>query len=241
MPKVTGRLLGVWTAKSILGQGMLCYFFYKSWIAIPCLLPVAIVLLYRQWQEWRKQVVLDIESGFKEWLHYVKGGLHAGRSVEQAILHCKDSFADNVGAGQPILLGLEQLYRGLELNIPIEVCIRKLGEETGVGVIEEFSVVFAAARKQGGHMVSTLERTIQQIAERIDLRQEIHAMISAKKMEQRIMCIMPFAILFFVGKASGGYFEPLYHNLQGVLIMTACMVVYIGGVMWGERLTEIRI
>ena len=186
-------------------------------------------------------MVLKIESGFKEWLQYVKGGLHAGKSVEQAILHCRDGFVDHVGAGQPILLGLEQLYRGLELNIPVEACVRKLGEETGVEVIEEFSVVFAAARKQGGRMTFTLERTIQQIAEKIDLRQEIQAMISAKKMEQRIMCVMPFAILFFVGKASGGYFEPLYHNLRGVLIMTVCMGVYIGGVMWGERMTEVRI
>lgn len=186
-------------------------------------------------------MIRDIEAGFKEWLHYVKGGLHAGRSIEQAILHCRESFAGNVGEGKPILLGLEQLYRGLGLHIPIEECIRKLGEETGVEVIQEFAVVFAVARKQGGRMATTLERTIQQIYDRIELRMEIHAMISAKKMEQRIMCVMPFAILFFVGKASGGYFEPLYHNVQGMLIMTACMCVYIGGVWWGEKLTEVTI
>lgn len=146
-----------------------------------------------------------------------------------------------VGGGHPILLGLEQVYRGLALRVPIEECIRRFGEETQVEVIQDFAVVFDISRKQGGHMAATLERTIEQIYERIDLRMEISAMIAAKKLEQRIMCIMPFGIMFFIGKASGGYFSPLYHNAQGVLIMTACMCVYLAGVWWGEKLTEVRI
>lgn len=186
-------------------------------------------------------MLLDIEVGFKDWLSYVKGGLTAGKSIEQAILGAREGFQGHVGAGHPVLLGLEQLYRGLELHIPVEENVRKFGEETQVEVIEDFAVVFEISRRQGGRMTSTLERTIQQIYERIDLRLEIHAMIAAKKLEQRIMCVMPFCILFFVGKASGGYFEPLYHNIQGVFIMSICMCVYIAGVWWGEKLTEVRI
>ena len=133
------------------------------------------------------------------------------------------------------------MYRGLELHIPVEQCIQKMGEETGVEVMEDFVIVFEIARKQGGRMTAIMEKTIQEIGDKIDLRQEICSMIAAKKMEQKIMCIMPFGILFFVGKASGGYFEPLYHNLQGICIMTGCMFVYIFGVWWGEHLTEVQI
>ena len=241
LPKITYRLLLGWCAQGILCQLLLCYFFYNSWIAVPFLVPIAAVLVYRQWNSWKEQVLLDIEEGFKDWLYYVKGGLTSGKSIEHAILGCRESFRNYVGAGHPILLGLEQLYRGLELRIPIEECIRRFGEETQVEVIQDFAVVFEISKKQGGHMAGTLERTIQQIYDRVDLRLEISAMISAKKLEQRLMCVMPFGIMFFVGRASGGYFTSLYHNLQGVLIMSICMCMYLAGVWWGEKLTEVRL
>lgn len=241
MPDVTYKLLSGWALKGFLCQLLLCYFFYKSWGAVMCLLPLTIGLIYFQWRDWKKQVLLDIEVAFKDWLFYVKGGLTAGKSIEQAIMKSKGPFLGTIGAGHPIRLGMEQVYRGLELHIPVEECIRKFGEETKVEVIEDFAIVFEIARRQGGRMAATLEKTMQQIYDRIELRQEIHTMIAAKKLEQRIMCIMPFGILFFVGNASGGYFEPLYHNMQGYFIMTICMCIYILGVWWGERLTEVRI
>ncbi len=205
------------------------------------LLPITVGLVYVQWKAWQKQVLLELEQAFKDWLFYVKGGLSAGQSVERAMIKSKDSFLGTIRVNHPFRRGVEQIYRGLELHIPVEECLRKMSEETRVEAIEDFVIVFQIAQKQGGRMTTILEKTIQEIYDRIDLRQEIYAMIAAKKMEQRVMCIMPFGIIFFVENASGGYFKPLYHNLQGVCIMTICMFVYMLGVWWGERLTEVRI
>ena len=94
---------------------------------MPCLLPVSAGLTYWQWRSWQKQVLLDIESGFKDWLFYVKSGLSAGKSVEQAILACREEFQGHVGAGRPVLLGLEQIYRSMELRVPIEAGLHKFG------------------------------------------------------------------------------------------------------------------
>ncbi len=230
-----------WCAKGFLCQLLLSYFFYNSWSAVPFLTPITVFLVYYQWIGWREQVLFSIETGFKEWLFYVKSGLSSGKSVELAIWDCKNSFSKCVGMKNPILPGLEQIYRGLELRVPIEKCIHEFGEATGVEAIQDFAVVFQIAKRQGGQMTVILERTIRHICAQIDLRMEISSMIYAKKLEQRIMCIMPFGIMFFVGRASGGYFTPLYHNLQGTLIMSVCMGVYLGGVWWGECLTRIRI
>lgn len=205
------------------------------------LFPITFILMYRQWRGWQRQVILNIEDGFKEWLYYVKGGLNGGKSIERAIFECRNSFRAVVGNGHYVLSGLEQVYRGLELHIPLEECIRQFGEDTRVESIQDFAIVFEIAKKQGGQMTATLEKMIQQICDKSDLRLEIQAMIAAKKTEQRIMCIMPFAIMVFVGKSSGGYFTPLYHNLKGNLIMSLCLCVYLFGVYWGERLTEVKV
>ena len=241
LPRVTFLIFTKWCVIGVLCQGLLGYFFYNSWKAILVLFPITIVLVYRQWREWQKQVLLTIEDGFKEWLGYVKGGLNGGKSIESAVLECRNSFRAVVGAGNFVLLGLEQVYRGMDLKIPLEGCIRQFGEDTQIESIQDFANVFEITKKQGGHMAITLEKMIQQICDKSDLRLEIQAMIAAKKTEQRIMCVMPFAIMVFVGRSSGGYFTPLYHNIRGNLIMSICLCVYIFGVYWGERLTEVKI
>ncbi len=241
LPNVTWKLIFVWFLEGLLCQSLLAYFFYQSWVAVGCLFPIGIFVMYRQWKKWQRQVLLEIELGFKEWLYFIKDSMNAGKSFEQAAIFCKTTFCKTLGEKNYFNKSVEQIYRGMELHIPIEKCMTKLGEETEIDVIKEFTIVFEIARKQGTHMTNTLERTIRQIYSKIELRQEIQSMIQAKKLEQQIMCVMPFFILIFVGKASGGYFTSLYHNVQGVFVMSICMCIYLLCVWWGEKLTEVSI
>lgn len=41
------------------------------------------------------------------------------------------------------------------------------------------------------------------------------------------MNVMPFAVLAYVDASNKGYFDSLYHNLTGVVIMTVCLIVYL--------------
>ena len=241
MPDVTVRLIGGWILRGLLCQIVLAYFFYKSLFAMIWLMPVTVGLIWWQWRNWRRHILLEMEVGFKEWLFYVKSGLGAGKSIEQAMKACRDEFQKRIGAKHPVLSGLDQLYRSMELRVPIEKGLYRFGTETGIKAIEDFAIVFEISHKQGGRMGSILEDTIRQICEGINLREEVHALIAAKKLEHRIMCVTPFGILFFVGMTSGGFFESLYHNWQGVCIMSVCMGVYIAGVLWGEKMTEVQI
>lgn len=186
-------------------------------------------------------MLFKIEIGFKEWIQYVKGGLQAGKSIENAMLSCRDNFLVHLGENHPFQLGIQQIYHGLELHTPIEVCISKLAAEIELEVIEDFAMVFQITKKQGGRMIDILERTITQIYEKVELREEIYTLFAAKKMEQRIMCAMPFAIMLFIGSTSQGYFDSLYNNLRGVCIMSACFLIYLAGIWWGEKLTEVPV
>lgn len=230
-----------WMLLGLFCEGVLVYFFYRSAWAFLALLWVVFVVAYMQWKGYRRQVLLQIEGGFKEWIYYIKNGLQAGKSIENAIRSCKESFGANIGEHHPFLLGLEQLYHGLELHVPVEEGIAQLAAETGVEAIQDFAVVFQITKRQGGNMIGVLENTITQIAEQVELRQELHTVFAAKKMEQRLMCIIPFGIMLFIGSASKGYFYSLYHNVRGICIMTVCLVVYLIGVLWGEKLTEVSL
>ena len=74
------------------------------------------------------------------------------------------------------------------------------------------------------------------IGQKIELQQEIAVMLSGKQMEQNIMKMMPFGILLYIGLTDQGYFDVLYHNWQGVALMTGCLAIYLLAYYIGERI-----
>ena len=73
------------------------------------------------------------------------------------------------------------------------------------------------------------------------MKREFRILISSKKFEPRIMCLIPFVILIYIGVTSPGYFDVLYKNMSGVLIMSACLAVYAGAFLWGEHIVNLKI
>ena len=70
---------------------------------------------------------------------------------------------------------------------------------------------------------------------------EIEVMVSGKRMEARIMELVPFGIILYVGSANPGFFEPLYGNVLGIVVMTACMGVYIAAHVMSDRIVSIEV
>ena len=66
-------------------------------------------------------------------------------------------------------------------------------------------------------------------------------MISAKKMEQKIMNFVPFLIIFYIGTTSRGFFDVLYHNLIGIAVMTVCLGFYGVAYLLSKRIVEIEV
>ena len=87
-------------------------------------------------------------------------------------------------------------------------------------------------------MTEIIRSSANQIGKRIELKQEVQMRISGKKMELIIMEFMPFVILFYINMGSPGYFDSLYHNLTGIVIMTGCLAVYSGAYLLGRYILK---
>lgn len=55
---------------------------------------------------------------------------------------------------------------------------------------------------------------------KLDTEKEIAVMI-AEKAKARLMEVIPFFIILYIGLTNQGFFDPLYHNLSGIFIMSA--------------------
>lgn len=179
-----------------------------------------------------------LESEFGEAIRGVATALRAGYSVENAFIQSGQDMAKQYGRESLIFKEMENIRRGLVINISLEELLKDLGDRSGCESIRDFAKVFAISKRSGGNMVGSIGNSVDTISLMIETREEMATALSGRKMEQRIMKVMPFGILAYVGISSPGYFDPLYGNLMGVLIMTGLLIVYLAAYIMGDRILE---
>lgn len=124
------------------------------------------------------------------------------------------------------------------MNTPLEILLENLAERSGSYHIEQFSQVCSIAKRSGGNIPEIIRVSADLIGKDIEARAEMKAVLSGRRIEQNIMKIMPFAIILYVGVTSKGYFDALYGNITGILIMTGCLAMYIFAFFFGDRVLE---
>ena len=215
--------------------------FYDSWIAVAALLPIVIPwYLYQKKRQIERNIRL-IGIQFRDAISSVLTSLKAGYSPENAFLEAYHDMELLYGKKSLICGALSKLGKGIKNNVPLEKLVYRLGKESGNTDIQDFAEVFAVAKRSGGNMTEIIARTITVISQKIDVEKEIDVLISAKRMEARIMNCVPFFIIFYISLTSSGFFEPLYHNLFGIVLMTVCMGFYAFAYFMSERIVNINV
>ena len=168
-------------------------------------------------------------------------GLKAGYSAENAFRSAYEEMVFLFGHKSLIAAELQRISRGLENHIPVEDLVQEMAFRTESVEAEEFAEIFAIAKRSGGNLAEILSRTITVIQGKLDVEAEIAVLISGKRMEQNVMSLVPFGIILYIGLTSEGYFDPMYHNLMGICVMSACLMLYALGIILADRITEIRV
>ena len=135
---------------------------------------------------------------------------------------------------------LRIINRRISINEPVEKILLGFAKNTGIDDIESFSEIFAFAKRSGGDYAGIMKRTASILQDKIETSRDIQTVISQKKMEARIMDLVPIGIILYLQISSPEFLLGLYHNLMGIVVMTVCLVVYIFAVFMGEKIVDIR-
>lgn len=217
------------------------YFFYHSWIACLCLMPLLIPFLKEKQKDLAKRQRQELGIQFKDLILAVAANQKAGYSVENAFRESYKDMEMLYGREGIICTEIKYILAGLDNNIVLEKLIYHLGMRSGLPDIIQFADVFFIAKRSGGNMTDILQKTAAVIEQKTETDKEIQLMISAKKMEQKIMNMVPFLIIFYVSSTSKGFFDVLYHNIIGMIIMTVCLGFYAAAYLLSKRIVDIEV
>ena len=220
---------------------ILFFLFYKSFV-----LSFILALIYgiiniktyekRRIEEWRWQ--MDLE--FREVMTGISSALNAGYSVENSFKEEKMDLLLLYGNNSVMVKELDIINSKLMLNQPLENVLMEFARRCEVEDINNFAEVFQTAKRTGGNLIDIARSSADKISNKIETSREIRTMVSGKRMEGRIMALMPLAIIIYFWISSPGFLDCLYAP-AGRPIMTVLLIIYVAAYKWSERIGDITV
>jgi len=217
-----------WILIELLKIGLICVvvgiLFFNSMLGFFWVIPFGGMIYYIDEKDYIKKIRKQIQVEFKDFIVLLSGSLNAGYSLENAFVQAFDEFYSTKGNSS---LGelLQQMVYGLGYNHTVENMMLQLGKNTKVQEILEFAHLIKTSKQYGGNMIKVIRQTANSLVEKYSVESEIETMISAKKLEGKIMMLAPVLVLIYMRLTNGVYMEVLYSTFMGKSIMCIAVVV----------------
>lgn len=227
--------------ESVLLVVLFGYFFYRSIFIILLSMPLVIILLSFKKRELASKRRMSLQMQFKDVLVSVNSSIKAGYSLENAFCESYKDIVMFYGESSPISKEIKNISNGLSNGQNLTSLLYDLGKRSKVSDIRDFAEVLSIGKQTGGNIGEILDSYIRVAEEKTSVLEEIETIISAKKYEQKIMNGIPFFIIFYIELTSKGFFNCLYENIAGRIIMTICLGVYLLSIYLSSKITRIDI
>lgn len=220
---------------------LFAYYFYRSALAVLFLAPIFQKVAFYLDEICYKKKENILKNQFREMILSVATNLKVGYSVENAFLEVYADLIRLYGKKSRIVYELELIKKGLAVNMTLEKGLKDFSNRCNIEEITEFVDIFIIARKMGGNLTDIIQTTVDMISQKIEVDNEIHILISAKRLEQQIMMCVPFLIISYIEITNRNFFLPLYHNMAGVFVMSVCLLIYLVSIKISAKVMDIRI
>lgn len=217
------------------------FLFYRSLAVfgvLCCFYPIYHKKKRKQFIERRQQILC---REFKDAIQCVAAALAAGYSIENAFREAYVEMKLQYGSKGLMTEELKYISSSISLNIPLEQLLQEFAVRSGLEDVQSFCEVFIFAKRSGGDFIGIIHMTTARIAEKNELMDEIQTEIAGKRMEQKIMNVMPLFILAYVDLSFGDYLYMMYHSMIGIAVMTACLLAYLGAYFLSEKIMDIHV
>ena len=217
------------------------YVFYQDIRAFVFLCPLLFFFLKIEKENLKKERQKKLNLQFKDCMVSVSAALNAGYSIENAWRESYREMCSLYGEKSLICSELRFMIQQISVNRTTEELLMDLADRSGVEDIKSFAEVFCAAKRSGGNLLKIIQYTTQSISDKIEVKREIITVMAAKRYEQKIMNLIPFAIILYVNISSPEFLETMYHTLLGRGVMTGCLIVYLAACLAAKKITDIEV
>lgn len=231
----------LFTLEYMAAAGLTAYLFYDSVYAFFLLLAGFIPFLKKKKSKLILKRKKELGLQFQETIAAAAAALNAGCSAENAFWEAWKDMRRLYGEDSLIVKELAALMRHLSVNRTLEAFLAEFAERSEIEEIRDFSGVFMAAKRNGGNFSRIIQRSVEIMHTKQETEREIEVLLSGRRYEQKIMSMIPLAIIGYLRYSTDGFLEVLYHNTKGIIGMSLCLIVYAAAYLLAERIAAIEV
>lgn len=184
----------------------------------------------------RKQLSVQ----FRDMLDSLNTSLGSGKNIPDSFASVYEDLKLQYEEGAFILNELEIILSGMQNNIAIEDMLYDFGERSGIEDIKSFSDVFKISYRKGGNIKDIIKNTHAILSDKMEIKEEIETTVSASKMEQNIMLVMPILIIGMI-KMMSPEFADNFTTISGIASTTIAVVLFVAAYFIGKKILNIKI
>lgn len=218
------------------------YLFYRSVIFAGILSPLGILYLKHR----KKQLVAkqknELNIQFKDLLTSLASSLSSGKAIENAFnVALGDLLVLYPGEEACIIKETRIIIHKLSLNVTVEEAIGDLAKRSKLEDIANFSDVISICKRAGGNLIEAIKNASGIISDKIEMKQEIETLLSSRKFEQKVLNIMPVAMILILSLTAQDYISPIFTTTQGKMSMTLCLLLLWAAYVLSNKIMNIRL
>lgn len=222
-------------------MGLAGYLFYDSWFSIVLIIPGIGFYLYNWQKEQLRRKEQEFREQFRTGIQTMAAAMNVGYSVENAIRESAKDMKPLFKKRNRIQKEFDRMIHQLDMNRTVEQVMSEFANRVNQEDVDSFVTVFVTAKRTGGDSIMIMKNAVRDISEKIEVEKEIQTLLSAKKLEFKVMCIIPFGIILYMRLAFPEFMNVLYGNLLGIVLMSVCLGIYIVAYRIGKNLVDIEV
>lgn len=226
---------------SLLATLVIAWLFYHSWLGLLLFVPLYTVVRREYGRRQRMRQKERFLQEFKDGIQAVSTALLAGYSMENAWKEAEKEIRELYGEQSTLYPELCRMNVAVRMNKPLESALAEFAEKSGCEEIESFAEVFSFAKRSGGDFAGMIQTTVWKLIGRIEVEREIATVLAGKKLEGRVMDVMPILILAYLNVSARDFLSVLYGNVFGGIVMSVALGIYVAAIRLSEHILDIQI
>jgi tight adherence protein B len=170
-----------------------------------------------------------------ETLQVLASALRAGHSFVGSL---SVVVADSEG---PTLREFKRVVADEQLGVPLEDSLREVARRMANTDLEQIALVAELQRRTGGNMAEVLDRVVETVRGRFDLRRLVRTLTAQGRMARWIMTMLPVILFAAISVLNPSYEATLYESTGGQIALAVAALMVIAGSLAIKKIVDIKV
>ncbi len=239
---LSGSELRDYFLKSFLALFLCGYVFYGNIAAAIVAGALSVTGLKTYRKSLANQRKSELRLQFKDLLYSVSSSVSSGRHLNEALEDSEGAVALIHGSESILAIEIRNMCRVMkDTNCSEDIVLTDLSKRSGVREISDFTDVCLTCKYTGGDLTRMISKAVYLLSQNIELQKEKDVMLSQKKLESRILAVMPVAVTALINLTSSDYLAMMYSTFTGRVIMTVALAGTVGSFLWSSRMINAEV